>query len=156
MSTPKYDTRLDFELKDASDYIRPRGKSHRRVLNKKTLENNRLDAPSHREKRPTMRSECPPFRPCPYVACRYHLFLDPTDSNDGIRMNFRGLDPMELPFSCALDVIDEYPEGMTFEQMCTFFGLTRERTRQILGSAMEKLSKFESEEDFMLSTLKDE
>jgi hypothetical protein len=58
-------------------------------------------------------------RPCPALACRYHL-----DS------------PSE---SCALDVADRGPH--TLEQIAVVVGLTRERVRQIEDKAIRKVRR---------------
>ena len=67
-------------------------------------------------------------RPCPYYTCRYHIWAD-------IKLR-AGILPDE---SCALDVADEGVH--TLEEVGNIFGLTRERVRQILASALSKLRR---------------
>ncbi len=89
--------------------------------------------------RPTTRSECPVERPCPFVGCRYHLYLDITDTGN-IKYNFYGIDPWELTPSCALDVADAGGSGLrSLTDIGRYMGLTRERVRQIEKSALENL-----------------
>jgi hypothetical protein len=67
-------------------------------------------------------------RPCPFFSCRYHIWPD-------IKLRAGKL-PEE---SCALDVADEGVH--TLEEVGNIFGLTRERVRQILASALSKLRR---------------
>lgn len=88
-------------------------------------------------KRPTKRSECingP--RPCPWVSCRYHLLLDVTSRG---RIIFNRDTIEECEHTCALDVAAEFPQGMTLEDVGTFFDISRERVRQIEDEAMDQL-----------------
>ena len=85
--------------------------------------------------RPRTRAECPVERPCPWVGCRYHLFLDVT-SNGSIKLNFPDLEPWELLNSCALDLADE---GMhTLDEIGQVMNITRERVRQIQEKAKKR------------------
>ena len=81
------------------------------------------------DKRPTNRTQCQnSTRPCPWISCRYHLYLDITRANS-IRINHPDIKPWELDPSCALDVADEGEH--TLEKIGTIVNLTRERVRQI-------------------------
>lgn len=87
--------------------------------------------------RPLSRSECPPYRPCPYVSCRYNLFLDVT-RRGRLRLNFPKKDIIELESSCALDVARTGPR--TLEQIGRIMGgISRERVRQIEQAALNAL-----------------
>lgn len=62
-------------------------------------------------KRPKYRSECiDDPRPCPWVGCRYHLFLDVLDGG-GIKYRFgEDVSALEaMPDTCALDVAERGP-----------------------------------------------
>ena len=86
--------------------------------------------------RPTRRSECAGTpRPCPWVMCRHHLYLDVR--NDGVvRLNFPG--GVETMLStCALDLADDGPR--TLDQVATLMGMSRERVRQLEERALVKL-----------------
>jgi len=88
--------------------------------------------------RPRRRSDCISGpRPCPYVACKYSLFLDVTGRHrSSITLNFPDLEPDEMTESCALDVADR--GGATMEQVGALMNLTRERVRQIEVKAKDK------------------
>jgi hypothetical protein len=86
---------------------------------------------------PRTRSECTPGpRPCPWVSCQYHLYLDVTSSG-GIRLNFPALEPHQLEWSCVLDEAEK--EGLTLEAIGACFNITRERIRQVEAIALDKL-----------------
>lgn len=88
--------------------------------------------------RPKLRSECENgIRPCPFVSCRFHLYLQLVGGN--LRLNHKGKEPWELEHSCALDIADEGPH--TLEEIATWIGATRERVRQIETFAMLKLNE---------------
>src|SRR5215470_14028882 len=47
--------------------------------------------------RPTSRAECrEEMRPCPWVACKHHLYLDINPETGSIKINFPDLEPWEL------------------------------------------------------------
>ena len=80
--------------------------------------------------RPQTRADCGAVkRPCPYVSCRYNLYLDVSDKSGSIKLNFPTLDPHEMVESCALDVAER--DGETLDTLSDFMNLTRERVRQI-------------------------
>ena len=90
------------------------------------------------ESRPKNRGECrTDQRPCPYVSCRYHLYLDVNTKNGSIKFNFPHLNVWELPASCALDVAEE--GGLTLDEVGQLLNLTRERIRQFTNSASARL-----------------
>lgn len=90
------------------------------------------------EGRPRTRGECDQVeRPCPYVGCRHHLYLEITGSA-GIKLNFPDLEPDELLESCSLDVADE--GGLTLEQAAELLNVTRERLRQVEVLALGRLA----------------
>ena len=88
--------------------------------------------------RPRTRGDCDRVpRPCPYVACRHHLYLD-VHSPRRIRPMFPGLEPEELPESCSLDLAER--GGMTLGEVGELLGgVSRERIRQIQTVACRKL-----------------
>lgn len=88
--------------------------------------------------RPRTRADCcngP--RPCPFVTCRYNLFLDVTPAGS-VQLNHPGKELEELSETCALDVADR--GGITLEQTGQFLNVTRERVRQLEAQAMAKLN----------------
>jgi hypothetical protein len=86
--------------------------------------------------RPHTRGDCVDgIRPCPYVSCSHHLYLDVNDIGN-LHVNFPDLEPDQLEKSCALDVADE--GGATLEDVGRFMNVTRERVRQIELSAVTR------------------
>ena len=80
--------------------------------------------------RPRTRAECADgLRPCPWVACKHHLYLDINPRTGSIKINFPDLEPWELPHTCALDVADK--GALTLEEIGVLTNLTRERVRQV-------------------------
>lgn len=80
--------------------------------------------------RPTTRGQCRNgLRPCPWISCRYHLYLDITQGGS-IRINFPELTLEEMEHTCVLDVAEK-EHGCTLERIGELMNLTRERVRQI-------------------------
>jgi Sigma-70, region 4 len=80
--------------------------------------------------RPRTRAECAhEQRPCPWVSCKHHLYLDVNPRTGSIKLNFPDLEPWELKHTCALDVADD--GGHTLEEVGDITNLTRERIRQL-------------------------
>ena len=87
---------------------------------------------------PMTRGECEMGpRPCPYVSCRFHLYLSVNERNGSIQLSFPGKEPDELVVSCALDVAAA--EGLRLEGVANAMGVTRERIRQIEFQAIRKI-----------------
>lgn len=88
--------------------------------------------------RPTTRAECrEEMRPCPWVACKHHLYLDINPETGSIKINFPDLEPWELQNTCALDVAER--GGITLEEVGEIMNLTRERIRQVEVRGLLKL-----------------
>ena len=88
--------------------------------------------------RPTTRAECrEEMRPCPWVACKHHLYLDINPETGSIKINFPDLEPWELKNTCALDVAER--GGITLEEVGEIMNLTRERIRQVEVRGLLKL-----------------
>ncbi len=80
--------------------------------------------------RPYRRDDCRDApRPCPWVACKHHLYLDINPESGAIKINFPDLEPWELEHTCALDVAEA--GGITLEEVGQIMNLTRERIRQV-------------------------
>jgi hypothetical protein len=90
--------------------------------------------------RPVVRADCVGgHRPCPFVGCRWHLYLEVIPKTGSIRLNFpAGTKVEDLDSSCALDVADL--GGSTLEAVGSALHLTRERVRQIEERAKDKLA----------------
>ena len=87
---------------------------------------------------PLTRAECEDGpRPCPYVSCHHHLYLDVNPETGSIKLNFPDREPDEMVESCALDVAER--GGITLEEVGAIVNLTRERVRQLEVRATAKL-----------------
>ena len=107
-------------------------------MTKRELELGRLLYPETDYWKPRMRSECVGSeRPCPYVSCKYHLYLDVSPRTGAIKLNFPDLEVWEMNETCALDVADR--GGTTLEDVGAIMNLTRERIRQVEVRALAKL-----------------
>lgn len=88
--------------------------------------------------RPGCRAECATSpRPCPFVSCRYHLYLDVNPRTGRIKFNFPGLEVSQIAVSCALDVAEAGP--WTLEDIGGRLNITRERARQLAEQALGKI-----------------
>jgi hypothetical protein len=117
--------------------VRARTISVRR-LNKRDFERD-VSALGVASLRPTTRAECRDGpRPCPFVSCRYHLYLDVSRRTGSIKLNFPDLEVWEMPVSCALDVAED--GGATLEDVGAIMNVTRERIRQLEVTALERLA----------------
>ena len=88
--------------------------------------------------KPTARIECASGeRPCPFVSCKHHLYLDVSAKTGAIKLNFPDLEVWEMNETCALDVADR--GGTTLEEVGAIMNLTRERIRQVEVKGLAKL-----------------
>ncbi len=96
--------------------------------------------------RPRLRSDCLDMpRPCPFVSCRHHLYLEVNEDTGSIKLNFPDTDLQELPETCALDVADR--GGVTLEEIGEILNLTRERIRQVEAKGLERLREASINDD---------
>lgn len=90
--------------------------------------------------RPSTRADCSMVpRPCPFVGCKYNLYLDLSGDGLAIKLNQPWLEPGEVDpcCSCALDVAQR--GGKTLDEVGKILNLTRERIRQIEESALKRI-----------------
>ncbi|MGC6418217.1 MAG: sigma factor-like helix-turn-helix DNA-binding protein [Bradymonadia bacterium] len=88
--------------------------------------------------RPVSRDICATgMRPCPYVSCKHHLYLDVNPDTGSIKLNFPDIEVWEMAETCALDVADR--GGITLEEVGEILNLTRERIRQVEVKGLQKL-----------------
>jgi hypothetical protein len=133
------------ELNDADADDRRRGRRRSKTIARKQMlrERRRLLAQGTIPEivdydRPQTRAECrDDKRPCLYVSCRYHLYLDVNPVTGSIKLNFPDKEVWELEETCALDVAER--GGITLEEVGEIMNLTRERIRQVEVSGLEKL-----------------
>ena len=120
-------------------------------MTKRELELGRMLFPETDYEKPKTRAECAEgARPCPFVSCKYHLYLDVQPRTGAIKLNFPDLDVEDMNESCSLDIADR--GGTTLEEVGAIMNLTRERIRQLEVRAMAKvksLSEMESLRDFV-------
>lgn len=91
-------------------------------------------------KRPQTRADCIDGpRPCPWVGCRHHLYLDVNPDTGSIKLNFPEQLPDELEHSCALDLASF--DGITLEGVGSVLNITRERIRQVEVAALERIKE---------------
>lgn len=142
-------SRMARDAVDAPSRDQRRSRRHRAVraltvstkrISKRELELGRALYPEDEHAdvaRPQTRGECKGGqRPCPFVSCSHHLYLDVSARSGAIKLNFPDLEVHELAESCALDVADRL--GTTLEDTGRAMNLTRERVRQIEVRALAK------------------
>lgn len=113
-------------------------------LSKRELERGRLTNPTPEHERPLTRGDCleggsNAERPCPFVSCVHHLYLDVSERSGAIKLNFPDQEPWDLPETCALDIVDR--GGVTLEEVGGIMNLTRERVRQLENRALGKVKR---------------
>ena len=82
-------------------------------------------------------------RPCPFVSCKYHLYLDVNPETGSIKLNFPDIEVWEMTETCSLDIAER--GGVTLEEVGEIMNLTRERIRQLEMSGLERLAALNSE-----------
>lgn len=109
-----------------------------RRLSKAELNRGKLLYPETDYWKPTTRAECVDMeRPCPYVSCKYHLYIDVHPVRGSIKINFPDVEVWEMTETCALDIADR--GGITLEEVGEIMNLTRERVRQVETAGLAKL-----------------
>jgi len=107
-------------------------------MTKRELEIGRMLFPETDYWKPRNRVDCSNApRPCPYISCKHHLFIDVSPRTGAIKLNFPDLEVWEMTESCALDIADR--GGTTLEDVGAIMNLTRERIRQLEVKALAKL-----------------
>jgi hypothetical protein len=95
--------------------------------------------------RPRSRADCANGpRPCMFVSCKHHLYLDVNPGTGSIKLNFPDKEIWELEETCALDVADR--GGITLEEVGCIMNLTRERIRQVETRGLLKLRAMTEDE----------
>ena len=140
------------ETPELSRKVRP----HRKRSRSKTIAPRRLTKEELRQgallpvlddtDRPQTRAECAGGqRPCPWVSCKHHLYLDVNQETGSIKLNFPDLDIAEMKDTCSLDVADR--GGITLEEVGEILNLTRERIRQVEVRGLVKLKMISPDGD---------
>ena len=116
-------------------------------LTKEELRQSTLLSSMDESERPGSRKECMGVaRPCPWVSCKHHLYLDVNPETKSIKLNFPHLNVWEMNHTCSLDVADR--GGTTLEEVGKILNLTRERIRQVEVRGLTKLKSVSPEKDF--------
>ena len=88
--------------------------------------------------RPRTRADCARCpRPCPFVSCKWHLYLR-VNPNGSLVLDWPDLEPGDLRESCALDLAER--GGMTLDEVAEVSNVTREMVRQLQLSAIRRLA----------------
>jgi len=93
------------------------------------------------QRRPQRFSECK-RGPCPWVSCRYNLYLDVNEQTGAVKINFPGKEPWELKQTCARRVSRRVMlsgQETSVAKVAKMLNVTDERVRQIEGKAISKL-----------------
>jgi hypothetical protein len=95
--------------------------------------------------RPRSRADCATGpRPCMFISCKHHLYLDVNPATGSIKLNFPDKEIWEMGETCALDVADR--GGITLEEVGAIMNLTRERIRQVETRGLLKLRAMAEDE----------
>ena len=86
--------------------------------------------------RPRTRGDCQAGpRPCPWVSCRHHLYLDLVRGE--VKVNRPDCQPEDLRDSCALDVAER--DGVPRGDVAEMLGISPERVRQLEDSGLKRM-----------------
>jgi hypothetical protein len=135
----------DSEFDEPDEFGRRRRRSRARArtisirrLSKAELNRGRALYPEEQYWRPTNRAQCADMeRPCPFVSCKYHLYIDVHPVRGSIKINFPDVEVWEMTDTCALDIADR--GGITLEEVGEIMNLTRERVRQLETQGLARL-----------------
>jgi Sigma-70, region 4 len=147
LEDPFEDDEDDDGLEDDQGRRRRRSRARARTisirrLSKTELNLGRMMYPEEQYWRPQSRGDCAEMeRPCPFVSCKYHLYIDVHPVRGSIKINFPDLEVWEMTDTCALDIADR--GGITLEEVGEIMNLTRERVRQVETQGLSKLERLQ-------------
>jgi hypothetical protein len=99
-------------------------------------------------KKPKTRGDCIDGpRPCPWVSCKYHLYLEVKPSGRLV-VPRPEVDLEEMEFTCALDAAEDHT--LTLDEISVYYQVSRERIRQIEMGALRKLRRKTGLRDFLV------
>jgi len=120
-----------------------------RGANKEEIELGRLLYPEKIYNRPQTRGDCSEgLRPCPYVGCKYHLYLDVNQETGSLKLNHPDKEVWELEETCALDVAERL--GSTLDGVGKLVNLSRERIRQLERRMAVLIAELDKDNDNLL------
>lgn len=101
-----------------------------------------MEIGKNKMKSPKKRSECPIERPCPWVSCKYHMCFDIKYAygKEKICFYFKENEDWKKKDTCLFDIIKP-GEIMTYKEIGSYFGLSKEAIRQIINKALEKIKE---------------
>lgn len=133
--------------KDKTHQTRSQGKNgtrrnkvitHKRLTKEEIREGIALSDIDTRKGRPKTRGECETAdRPCPYVSCKHHLYLDVDPDTGSIKLNFPDIPVWEMEETCALDVTAK--NGISLKEAGNLLNIHPNRAQQIETTALENL-----------------
>lgn len=94
-------------------------------------------------RRDCLQGGCNAARPCPWVSCAWHLYLDVDQETGAIHYPWTGHEIDEVPYTCALDVADR--GGIILEEVGEVMNLTRERVRRLELDACDALKGLDTD-----------
>lgn len=91
---------------------------------------------------PDRREDCSKIpRPCPYVSCKYNTYLD--ISKDGVILisNKGNKEPWGVApeSSCVLDIVEDYPNGMSNQSIADILNVSRETVRLTVMDCLSRI-----------------
>lgn len=96
------------------------------------------DHSEYERPRPRTRGDCVGHElQCPFVSCKYHLYLDVSPATGSVKLNFPDLEPDQLEHSCVLAIADR--GGAMLEDVGEVMNVTREMIRQIEAKAVRRI-----------------
>lgn len=102
------------------------------------VEQNRGEKYPEDVERPKTRGECSGGpRPCPFLSCRHHLYLDVTSAGSLV-INHPNVELEDMVETCSLDVA-ERGYGLDLKTTGLLMNVTHERVRQIEDQSLKKL-----------------
>ena len=142
-SQPRLHVRRTENSRDIKRAMRARPVAHAREDHDELL----------RHPRPKVRADCLPggcneVRPCPFVSCQHHLYLEVSEDTGSITFAHADREPWELAETCALDVAERSQERAldlgaehTLDELGGALNLTRERVRQLVEGAVARAAE---------------
>lgn len=102
--------------------------------------------------KPKTRGECKKMsRPCLFVSCKHHLYLDISEKTGTIKFYHPEKKIWELEETCALDVADR--GGVRLDDIADILNQTKERVRQVESKAIKKMKEICEEKGIDLEVL---
>lgn len=82
---------------------------------------------------------CNSQRPCPWISCQHHLYVDVNQKSGSLKLNFPDRGVWKMKETCALDVADR--GGITLEEAGEMMNITREGAWNLELGGLLKLAE---------------